>query len=88
MIARGRSARGHIFNLGHGVLPTTDPDVLTRLVEFVHHEAVSARVLRRPFRAWRDAAANHERDDAEQSEHDEERQQRAEGGGDARSRLR
>jgi len=27
---------GHIFNLGHGVLPETDPDVLTRLVEHVH----------------------------------------------------
>ncbi|MCZ4121809.1 uroporphyrinogen decarboxylase [Streptomyces sp. H39-S7] len=27
---------GHIFNLGHGVLPTTDPDALTRLVDFVH----------------------------------------------------
>ena len=42
VIARGRAARGHIFNLGHGVLPTTDPAVLRRLVEFVHrddHEA-------------------------------------------------
>lgn len=27
---------GHIFNLGHGVLPTMDPDSLTRLVEYVH----------------------------------------------------
>jgi uroporphyrinogen decarboxylase len=27
---------GHIFNLGHGVLPETDPDVLSRLVELVH----------------------------------------------------
>ncbi|XVV37750.1 uroporphyrinogen decarboxylase [Streptomyces sp. CA-100214] len=27
---------GHVFNLGHGVLPTTDPDALTRLVEYVH----------------------------------------------------
>ncbi|WP_329455020.1 uroporphyrinogen decarboxylase [Streptomyces sp. NBC_01497] len=27
---------GHVFNLGHGVMPTTDPDALTRLVEFVH----------------------------------------------------
>jgi uroporphyrinogen decarboxylase len=25
-----------VFNLGHGVLPETDPDVLTRLVELVH----------------------------------------------------
>jgi uroporphyrinogen decarboxylase len=28
--------RAHIFNLGHGVLPETDPDVLSRLVDFVH----------------------------------------------------
>jgi uroporphyrinogen decarboxylase len=28
--------RGHIFNLGHGVLPDTDPDDLGRLVELVH----------------------------------------------------
>lgn len=27
---------GHIFNLGHGVMPTMDPDALTRLVAFVH----------------------------------------------------
>ena len=27
---------GHIFNLGHGVLPQTDPTVLTRVVEMVH----------------------------------------------------
>ncbi len=38
IVAEGRAAGGHIFNLGHGVLPTTDPGVLTRVVEFVHAE--------------------------------------------------
>jgi len=28
-----------VLNLGHGVPPTTDPGVLTRIVEFVHDEA-------------------------------------------------
>jgi uroporphyrinogen decarboxylase len=36
IVAEGAEAPGHIFNLGHGVLPTTDPDVLTRVVELVH----------------------------------------------------
>lgn len=27
---------GHVFNLGHGVLPSMNPDALTRLVEYVH----------------------------------------------------
>lgn len=31
-----RGLEGHIFNLGHGVLPDTDPDALTRLVSHVH----------------------------------------------------
>ena len=35
VLARG-GGRGHIFNLGHGVLPETDPDVLARIVELVH----------------------------------------------------
>ncbi len=36
VVQRGRAAEGHVFNLGHGVLPDTDPDVLTRVVELVH----------------------------------------------------
>jgi uroporphyrinogen decarboxylase len=36
VLARGRTAEGHIFNLGHGVLPQTDPDVLARLTDLVH----------------------------------------------------
>ncbi len=31
---------GHVFNLGHGVLPATDPDQLARLVDLVHAETV------------------------------------------------
>jgi uroporphyrinogen decarboxylase len=36
ILARGASAPGHIFNLGHGVLPDTDPDSLARLVDVIH----------------------------------------------------
>ncbi len=32
-------ARGHIFNLGHGVLPETDADAVTRAVAMIHEEA-------------------------------------------------
>ena len=36
VLRRGATATGHVVNLGHGVPPTTDPDVLTRIVELVH----------------------------------------------------
>ncbi len=36
IVDEGRQAPGHVFNLGHGVLPTTDPTMLTRVVELVH----------------------------------------------------
>ncbi|MCW2571654.1 MAG: uroporphyrinogen decarboxylase [Frankiales bacterium] len=32
----GKAAEGHVFNLGHGVLPETDPDVLELIVDTVH----------------------------------------------------
>ena len=38
ILARANGRPGHIFNLGHGVLPGTDPDLLGRLREFVHAE--------------------------------------------------
>jgi uroporphyrinogen decarboxylase len=36
IIWEGRFAKSHIFNLGHGVIPETNPEVLTKLVEHVH----------------------------------------------------
>ena len=36
VVEQGRAAAAHIFNLGHGVLPETDPAQLTRVVELVH----------------------------------------------------
>ncbi|MDX6244901.1 MAG: uroporphyrinogen decarboxylase, partial [Frankiales bacterium] len=43
VLADGRAAEGHVFNLGHGVLPDTDPDVLARIVDLVHAESGSLR---------------------------------------------
>ncbi|HWH97867.1 MAG TPA: uroporphyrinogen decarboxylase [Pseudolysinimonas sp.] len=39
VLRRGDAAPAHIVNLGHGVPPDTDPDVLTRIVEIVHAAA-------------------------------------------------
>jgi uroporphyrinogen decarboxylase len=39
VLERGRAAPGHVFNLGHGVHPDTDPGVLAALVELVHEES-------------------------------------------------
>ncbi|MEV4432263.1 uroporphyrinogen decarboxylase [Streptomyces sp. NPDC049555] len=36
VLAAARDLEGHVFNLGHGVMPSTDPDALTHLVEYVH----------------------------------------------------
>ncbi len=35
----GAAAPGHIFNLGHGVIPSTDPDQLARLTHFVQEHS-------------------------------------------------
>jgi uroporphyrinogen decarboxylase len=39
VIRRAGTQAGHIFNLGHGVLPSTDPAVLEAVVRVVHDEA-------------------------------------------------
>jgi uroporphyrinogen decarboxylase len=40
VLVRGRTAEGHVFNLGHGVIPETDPDILARLADLVHAESI------------------------------------------------
>jgi uroporphyrinogen decarboxylase len=44
VLARAGARPGHIFNLGHGVLPRTDPDVVSRLADLVQESTVEARV--------------------------------------------
>jgi uroporphyrinogen decarboxylase len=39
VLRRSGAREGYVFNLGHGVLPQTDPDVLTRLTELVQNNA-------------------------------------------------
>ena len=40
VLAENGSHPGHVFNLGHGVLPEIDPSVLERVVELVHTEGI------------------------------------------------
>jgi uroporphyrinogen decarboxylase len=44
VLARADGRPGHVFNLGHGVLPQTDPDVVTRLTAFVQEHTAEPRV--------------------------------------------
>ena len=39
IITEGRAAPAHVFNLGHGVLPATDPEMLARVTDTVHSVA-------------------------------------------------
>jgi uroporphyrinogen decarboxylase len=41
VLARAGGRPGHVFNLGHGVLPETDPADLSRLVELVHERTTA-----------------------------------------------
>ena len=41
VLARNAGHPGHVFNLGHGVLPETDPSILERVVELVHTEGTA-----------------------------------------------
>jgi len=43
VLEQARGLAGHVFNLGHGVLADTDPEVLARLVELVHAETTRPR---------------------------------------------
>ncbi len=42
VLDRAAGRPGHVFNLGHGVLPATSPDDLARLVELVHERTAKA----------------------------------------------
>jgi uroporphyrinogen decarboxylase len=42
VLARAGGRPGHVFNLGHGVLPQTDAGVLTRLAAFVREQTAEA----------------------------------------------
>lgn len=45
VISEAAGRPGHVFNLGHGVLPGSDPNVLKRLVDFVHEETSREHAL-------------------------------------------
>jgi uroporphyrinogen decarboxylase len=42
ILERARGAAGHVFNLGHGILPDTDPDAVKFVVDLVHERTKHA----------------------------------------------
>jgi uroporphyrinogen decarboxylase len=44
LLARAEGKPGHIFNLGHGILPETPVENVRRLVEYVHERTSHERV--------------------------------------------
>jgi len=42
ILARARTLGGHVFNLGHGVPPEADPDILARLADLVHEVSAAS----------------------------------------------
>jgi len=58
VLRSGAMAPGHIFNLGHGVPPEADPDVLARVVDLVHTEGPRLRQDARADAAERLAAGS------------------------------
>ena len=51
VLAAGRAAPGHVVNLGHGVPPATDANVLSRIVARVHGSADWESVARAGWEA-------------------------------------
>ena len=49
---------GYVFNLGHGVLPETDPAILERVVELVHREGLAREAADDTGLAVRDPSAD------------------------------
>lgn len=45
VLARAAGRPGHIFNVGHGLTPGADPDVLRAVVDFVHERTASPRAV-------------------------------------------